>query len=92
MMKAIDEGSIPGLVSCMGNVLESVTVPMHPEIGQIKALMTDNGALGSLMSGSGPTVFGVFDDIKTAQKAYKEVKASQLARQVFLTRTKNWNG
>lgn len=56
----------------MANILETVTIPEHPEIETIKSTMRENGALGALMSGSGPTVFGIFDDFDKA-KAAKEV-------------------
>lgn len=49
------------------NDLEAVTIGFHPEVGEIKQWLLDHGALGALMSGSGPTVFGVFDDAGTAR-------------------------
>ena len=54
----------------MGNVLESVTIPAYPIIGEIKERFMENGALISLMSGSGPTVFALFDnyEIGTSRK------------------------
>ena len=66
----------------MGNVLESVTIPNYPVISQIKEQMMDSGAVGSMMSGSGPTVFGLFDDSRTAQLAFGKIKRSGLAKQV----------
>jgi 4-diphosphocytidyl-2-C-methyl-D-erythritol kinase len=69
----------------MGNVLETVTIPNYPVIAQIKEHMMQHGAVGSMMSGSGPTVFGLFDNEDTAQSAYEQMKASGLARQVYLT-------
>jgi 4-diphosphocytidyl-2-C-methyl-D-erythritol kinase len=54
-------------------------------IAQIKEHMMQHGAVGSMMSGSGPTVFGLFDNEDTAQSAYEQMKASGLARQVYLT-------
>ena len=69
----------------MGNVLETVTIPNHPVIDEIKKHMLSNGAVGAMMSGSGPTVFGLFDDEDTAKKAYKAMRSSHLARQVYLT-------
>lgn len=69
----------------MGNVLETVTIPNYPVIDEIKKHMLSNGALGAMMSGSGPTVFGLFDDEDTAKKAYKAMRSSHLARQVYLT-------
>ena len=75
----------------MGNVLESVTIPNYPVISQIKEQMMDSGAVGSMMSGSGPTVFGLFDDSRTAQLAFGKIKRSGLAKQVYLTSIYNNN-
>lgn len=69
MLEAMRENNLDLLCSFMGNVLETVTVPAHPEIAHIKECMRENGAIGSLMSGSGPTVFGVFDDLEKAKYA-----------------------
>lgn len=73
----------------MGNVLETVTIPNYPVLDEIKKHMLSNGAVGALMSGSGPTVFGLFDDEDTAKKAYKAMRSSHLARQVYLTSVYN---
>lgn len=73
----------------MGNVLETVTIPNYPVIDEIKKHMLSNGAVGAMMSGSGPTVFGMFDDEDTAKKAYKAMRSSHLARQVYLTSVYN---
>ena len=73
---------LAGLSAHMGNVLEEVTVPAHPVIDRIKKCMMQEGALGAMMSGSGPTVFGIFDTQGKARKAYRAVRAAQLARQV----------
>lgn len=73
----------------MGNVLETVTIPNNPVIDEIKKHMLSNGAVGAMMSGSGPTVFGLFDDEDTAKKAYKAMRSSHLARQVYLTSVYN---
>lgn len=73
----------------MGNVLETVTIPNYPVIDEIKKHMLSNGAVGAMMSGSGPTVFGLFDDEDTAKKAYKAMRSSHLARQVYLTSVYN---
>lgn len=69
----------------MGNILETVTVEHYPEIAELKKIMGKAGALNALMSGSGPTVFGLFEDEKTAKKAYKAVRKSGLAKQLYLT-------
>ena len=73
----------------MGNVLETVTIPNYPVIDEIKKHMLSHGAVGAMMSGSGPTVFGLFDEEATAKKAYKAMRSSHLARQVYLTSVYN---
>lgn len=73
----------------MGNVLETVTIPNYPVIDEIKKHMLSHGAVGAMMSGSGPTVFGLFDDEAIAKKAYKAMRSSHLARQVYLTSVYN---
>ena len=67
------------------NVLETVTIPNYPVISQIKERMMDHGAVGSMMSGSGPTVFGIFDSPAKARQAQKALKASGLAKQLYIT-------
>ncbi len=69
----------------MGNVLETVTIPNYPVIDEIKQHMMVHGAVGAMMSGSGPTVFGLFDDEETAKAAFKAMRSSELAKQVYLT-------
>ncbi|MCR5468527.1 MAG: 4-(cytidine 5'-diphospho)-2-C-methyl-D-erythritol kinase [Lachnospiraceae bacterium] len=81
-MKSKDLGAV---CRDMGNVLESVTIPNYPIIDDIKKKMVSDGAVGAMMSGSGPTVFGLFDDKKTAEKAFASMKESGLAKQVYLT-------
>lgn len=82
---ALRQGSLPGLCAALGNTLESVTIPKHPEIEKIKKRMRELGALGSLMSGSGPTVFGLFDNKKLAEHAFYEFKVGDYGRQTYLT-------
>ena len=60
--------------SKMYNVFECVTLAECPSTAKIKKIMLENGALGSLMSGSGPSAFGIFEDIKDAEKAAEAVK------------------
>ena len=76
----------------MGNVLESVTVSTYPVIDEIKGFMVQHGALGAMMSGSGPTVFGLFEDERTAKRAYEKLRRGKLAKQVFLTSIFNIGG
>lgn len=60
MIEALKEKDLAALSSRMGNVLETVTVSAYPVIDRIKKCMMSAGALGAMMSGSGPTVFGIF--------------------------------
>jgi len=85
LIQALKQRDLTLLSSCMGNVLEEVTVPVYPVIDRIKRCMMGAGALGALMSGSGPTVFGIFDTQGKARKAYHAVKAERLAKQIYLT-------
>ncbi len=88
MAEAIRNADLDGVIARLGNVLELVTVPDHPEIGRIKQIMTDCGADGALMSGSGPTVFGMFKDEAATRRAYdalKQADQGRLTRQVYMS-------
>ena len=85
MAQALQSGDIDGVVSRLGNVLETVTIPEIPEIAQIKEIMCSEGALGALMSGSGPTVFGLFSEHEKAQKAMMVLQDRYPANIVCLT-------
>ncbi len=88
MIRAIKAQDLQGIADKLGNVLETVTVKEYPVIQEIKDKMLEFGAIGSLMSGSGPTVFGLFTNPKVAQEAYEELRygeSSGLAKQVYLT-------
>lgn len=85
MIEAMRQKDLGLLCSRMGNVLETVTIPAYPVINEIKRTMMDNGAIGSMMSGSGPTVFGIFDSPVAAKQVMKAVRAAKLAKQICLT-------
>lgn len=88
MIQAVEQQNLKQVAEKFGNVLELVTAKKYPVIEQIKQVMKECGALNALMSGSGPTVFGVFDNPRTAKQAYEKLRygeASQLAKQVYLT-------
>ena len=85
LIKAMNQGNIKFVASNMKNLLENVTLRKHKEISNIKWDMLKKGALGSMMSGSGPSVFGFFDDMFKAQKCYDEMKNKY--KDVFITRT-----
>ncbi|MBQ7926795.1 MAG: 4-(cytidine 5'-diphospho)-2-C-methyl-D-erythritol kinase [Lachnospiraceae bacterium] len=85
MVDALRRSDLQGIMERMENVLETVTVDAHPIITTIKERMLKLGAGRSLMSGSGPTVFGIFTDEEKALNAYEIMKRENLAKQVFLT-------
>lgn len=88
IVTAIRQKDLYGIADKLGNVLETVTVREYPVIQEIKDKMMEYGAVGSLMSGSGPTVFGLFTSPRAAGEAYEELRfgsASSLAKQVYLT-------
>ena len=88
MLEAIRRGDLYGIAGCLGNALETVTIPAYPVIGQIKEQMMERGSIGCLMSGSGPTVFGMFSSPRAAADAYEAFRygpGRELARQVYLT-------
>ncbi len=66
-------GSIEDVVSILSNDLESVTISAFPIIADIKSRLMDLGAIGSMMSGSGPTVFGIFKSLDVAETACHEI-------------------
>ena len=85
ILAAINKKDLKAAVSHFGNVLESVTIKEYPVIGQIKEELTAFGAIVAMMSGSGPTVFGLFDRREKAEKAFYQLKAEKSYKQVFLT-------
>ncbi len=85
IMSAIEARNIGFIASHMRNVLESVTVKAHPELSDLMNKLLEYGAIGSRMSGSGPTVFGLFDDLERASFAKKELLKDY--QQVFLSET-----
>lgn len=92
MVQALGNQDLYGITSRMGNVLEDVTIPAYPVIDEIKNHMKANGAVNAMMSGSGPTVFGIFDDREKAERALLRLKESGLTRQTFLTTAYNNGG
>ena len=85
MAESIRQGDYAGVVRRLSNVLESVTVPRYPVIAQIRDFLRENGADGALMSGSGPTVFALYDDRERAKQALEALRKTGLAAQTFLT-------
>ena len=84
LIAGLEQKNLQKIASCMGNVLEEVTIPMCPVIEEIKQEMLSAGALGAMMSGSGPTVFGLFEDNRKAIKAQERIRKKALGRQVYI--------
>lgn len=87
LLQAVGNGNTKKLAANMRNVLESVSAEKYGVIKDIKRKLREYGALGSMMSGSGPSVFGIFTDGHTAQSAYKRLKSRKW--NCFLTETVN---
>lgn len=85
MIRDIENGNLLAMTDKMGNVFESGIIEKYPVIGEIKDLMEANGALKAMMSGSGPTVFGIFDDREKMEAAAAVLRQSNLAKTVFAT-------
>ncbi len=87
IISAINEQNIEKIAMRMGNVLETVTIPLYPVIEDIKTDMITHGAYNAMMSGSGPTVFGIFPDEQTALNCQAYLKEKGDARTVYITET-----
>lgn len=89
ILEGLENQDIKKIASSMGNVLESVTIEQYPVIEVIKDAMKEAGALNAMMSGSGPTVFGIFEDRKVAKEAQQKLKEMDIAKQVYLANVHN---
>lgn len=85
VIEGLERGEIEKVAACMGNVLEHVTIPMYPVIEDIRKEMLEAGALNAMMSGSGPTVFGLFKSRAAACRAQKQIREKSLTKQVYVT-------
>lgn len=77
MTELIKAGSVADIAAGIGNILEEVTVTGYPEISDIKSSLLSFGALGVLMSGSGPTVYALFDDLTKAENAANGISSGK---------------
>lgn len=84
MTEAIGRGDLRGITDRLSNVLETVTERKYPIIHQIKDVMLANGAMNALMSGSGPTVFGIFEDESMARKALEKVRQIEMVKNSYV--------
>lgn len=89
ILEGLETQDIKKVAECMGNVLEKVTVEEYPVIDKIKNVMKEEGALNAMMSGSGPTVFGIFENKHLARKAADKIRKMELAKQVYVTNVHN---
>ena len=85
LISAMDRDDLKYVADNMMNLLELVTIKEHEEISYIKEFLCDKGALGAMMSGSGPTVFGFFDNEEKAKNCAKKLKEKYT--EVFVTTT-----
>ena len=85
MLDAIETGSIKRVADCLDNLLATVTEKEYPIIIDIKNILKENGALNAIMSGSGPTVFGLFDDEEKAKEALSMLESKVEFKQGFVT-------
>ena len=89
ILLGLQTGDLEKITSSMGNVLENVTITEYPQIESIKDVMKEEGALNAMMSGSGPAVFGIYDDKMLARRAAARIREEQLAKQVHVTTMHN---
>lgn len=89
LLEGLEAQDLEKVAASMGNVLERVTIDEYPVIEEIKNAMKEAGALNAMMSGSGPTVFGLFEDKSTARAALRKLKDMNLAKQIYLANVHN---
>lgn len=89
MVDAIKQGDLLGITSRMENVMETVTEKEYTIITRIKDDMMEQGALNAMMSGSGPSIFGIYESKEQADKAAKHIeemlKMSNVRADIFVT-------
>jgi 4-diphosphocytidyl-2-C-methyl-D-erythritol kinase len=85
LIKALDKKNIVELANNMVNIMETITIKQYHIIDEIKKKLINLGAVGSMMSGSGPSVFGIFLNEDSAEKAYRKIKSNRW--ESFLTHT-----
>lgn len=89
IIAGLGAGDIKKVAGSMGNVLEQVMLEECPVLSEIKDTMKEAGALNAMMSGSGPTVFGIFEEKRLARKAAAKIRERKLAKQVYVTNVHN---
>ena len=89
VISGLHEGDLRKVANSMGNVLERVTAEDYPIIEELKQVMKEEGALNAMMSGSGPNVFGIYDDKEVARNAQQKIKELGLTKQVYVVNVHN---
>ena len=89
ILAGLEAGDLHKVAAGMGNVLEQVMLPEYPVLGRIKEIMREAGALNAMMSGSGPTVFGIFDSRGKAKAAAARLKRQTPVKQAYVTNVHN---
>lgn len=85
MLDGLKAGNLNLIAECMENVLETVTVNLYPEIEKIKSIMKEQGALNAIMSGSGPTVFGLYTDEAKAIETAEYIRSTGYSDEIYVT-------
>lgn len=85
MIEALKQGDLSGVASRMENVLETVTTKLYPQIEEIKQSMKESGAENAIMSGSGPTVFGLYRGKAIAEQAAEKIRQQYGLSEVYVT-------
>ena len=86
MLECLRTKDLKGICDRLENVLETVTIKEYPIIEEVKKHLMDQGAMGALMSGSGPTIFAIFQDKKTADNALKSLRSIEDIKQAYVVR------
>ena len=86
MLECLKEKDLTGICDRLENVLETVTIKEYPIIEKVKKHLMDQGAKGALMSGSGPTIFAIFEDKKTADNAMESLRSIEDIKQAYVVR------
>ncbi|MBQ8558376.1 MAG: 4-(cytidine 5'-diphospho)-2-C-methyl-D-erythritol kinase [Tyzzerella sp.] len=89
VIAGLEADDLKKVADSMGNVLERVTIEDYPIIEDIKTAMKEAGALNAMMSGSGPTVFGIFEEKKIAKQAQQKIRKLGLTKQVYVVNVHN---
>lgn len=86
IIESIKAGDLYGMCEKIANVMEDVTIPEYPIIQKVKDILKSNGAVNALMSGSGPTVFGIYDDEEKAKHSMDALSGKEFVSQLYLTK------